>query len=96
MDYIARNQEAGDAIPETSCVCKVRLRRSGMGKRFGTRMMYFYHSPARPLFLPMVYAKAVREDVAPEAKKALAEFTASIKRAARGRRDGRQDERVQP
>jgi hypothetical protein len=32
----------------------------------------------------MVYARAVREDVAPEAKKALAEFVARIKRTARG------------
>ena len=39
-------------------------------------MIYFYHNPATPLFLRMVYAKAVREDVAPEAKRALAEFAA--------------------
>ena len=54
-----------------------------MGKRGGARVIYFYHNPAAPLFLLMVYAKAVREDVAPEAKKALAEFTARIKRAVR-------------
>ena len=47
-------------------------------------MIYFYHDTATPLFLLMVYAKAVREDVAPEAKRALAEFAARIKRAARG------------
>jgi hypothetical protein len=48
------------------------------------RVIYFYYNTATPLFLLMVYAKAVREDVAPEAKKALAEFAARIKRAARG------------
>ena len=48
------------------------------------RVVYFYHNLATPLFLLMVYAKAVREDVTPEAKKALAEFAARIKRAARG------------
>ncbi len=84
VDYIARNPEAGDVIPETSGVRKVRWRRQGSGKRGGVRVIYFYHNSATPLFLLMVYAKAVREDVAPEAKKALAEFAARIKRTARG------------
>jgi hypothetical protein len=84
VDFIARNPEAGDVIPETGGVRKVRWRRAGMGKRGGTRVIYFYHNPTTPLFLLMVYAKAVREDVAPEAKRVLAEFAARIKRAARG------------
>ncbi len=54
-----------------------------MGKRGGTRVIYFYHNAVTPLYLLMVYAKAVREDVAPEAKKALADVVARIKRAAR-------------
>jgi hypothetical protein len=84
VDYIARNPEAGDVIPETGGVRKVRWRRQGTGKRGGVRVIYFYHNAASPLFLLMVYAKAVREDVAPEAKRVLAEFAARIKRAARG------------
>ena len=84
VDYIARNPDAGDVIPETGGVRKVRWRRQGMGKRGGARVIYFYYNLATPLFLLMVYAKAVREDVAPEAKKALAEFAARIKRAERG------------
>jgi hypothetical protein len=84
VDCIARNPEAGDLIPDTGGVRKVRWRRQGMGKRGGTRVIYFCYDLATPLFLLMVYAKAVREDVAPEAKKALAEFAARIKRAARG------------
>ena len=84
VDYIARNPEAGDVIPATGGVRKVRWRRQGSGKRGGVLVIYFYHDTATPLFLLMVYAKAVREDVAPEAKRALAEFAARIKRAARG------------
>ena len=84
VDYIARNPEVGDLIPDTGGVRKVRWRRQGMGKRGGARVIYFYHNPTTPLFLLMVYAKAVREDVAPEAKRALAEFAARIKRAGRG------------
>jgi hypothetical protein len=33
VDYIARNPEAGDLIPDTGGVRKVRWRRQGMGKR---------------------------------------------------------------
>ena len=84
VDYIARNPEAGDVIQGTGGVRKVRWRRQGTGKRGGVRVTYFYHDTATPLFLLMVYAKAVREDVAPEAKSALAEFAARIKRAVRG------------
>jgi hypothetical protein len=84
VDYIARNPEIGDLVPETGGVRKVRWRRQGMGKRGGVRVIYFYHDPTTPLFLLMVYAKAMREDVTPEAKKALAEFAARIKRAGRG------------
>ena len=84
VDYIARNPESGDVVPDTGGIRKVRWRRQGMGKRGGVRVIYFYHSPLMPLYLLMVYSKAIREDVAPEAKKALAEFAARIKRAARG------------
>jgi hypothetical protein len=85
VDFVARNPEASDLIPETGGVRKLRWRRQGSGKRGGVRVIYFYHNPATPLFLLMVYAKAVREDVAPEAKRALAVFAARIKRAARER-----------
>ena len=84
VDFIAQNPEAGDVIPETGGVRKIRWARTGTGKRGGTRVIYFYHDRDRPLYLLMVYAKAVREDVTPAAKKALAEFAARIKRAARG------------
>ncbi len=84
IDYIARNPELGDVIPETGGVRKLRWGRQGMGKRGGVRMIYFYHHPQTPRFLLMVYAKAVRQDVAPEARRALAVFAARIKRAARG------------
>ena len=42
--------------------------------------MYFYHGQEVPLFLLTVYAKAVREDLSPAAKQALAEYVARIKR----------------
>ncbi len=88
VDFIARNPEAGDVVPATGGVRKIRWRRQGSGKRGGVRVIYFYHSTNAPLFLLMVYAKAVREDVSPDAKRALADFAARLKRSLRPAQGG--------
>jgi hypothetical protein len=44
IDFIARNPEEGDLIPETGGVRKIRWARPGSGKRGGARVIYFYHS----------------------------------------------------
>ena len=51
VDFIARNPEAGDLIPASGGVRKVRWGRRGSGKRGGVRVIYFYHDPAMPLLL---------------------------------------------
>ena len=54
VDFIARNPEAGDLIPASGGVRKVRWGRHGSGKRGGVRVIYFYHDPGMPLYLLMV------------------------------------------
>jgi len=83
IDFIAREPEAGVLIPGTEDVRKVRWRRRGAGKRGGVRVVYFYHSDDLPLFLLMIYAKSVQEDLSADAKLALAQFAARIKQASR-------------
>jgi len=90
VDFIARNPEAGDLIPATGGVRKVRWRRQGSGKRGGVRVIYFYHHSDAPIYLLMIYAKARREDLSPEAKRAVQAAAARIKQAtAPARREGR-------
>jgi RelE toxin of RelEB toxin-antitoxin system len=79
VDFIARNPEAGDVIPETGGVRKVRWGRQGSGKRGGVRVIYFYHHADAPLYLLMVYAKARREDLSPDARRAVQALAARIK-----------------
>ena len=51
VDYIARNPEAGDEIPGTGGVRKIRWSRRGIGKRGGVRVIYFYYHAGAPIFL---------------------------------------------
>jgi hypothetical protein len=86
IDFIARNPESGDVIPDTGGVRKVRWGRRGSGKRGGVRVVYFFYDAGAPLYLLMMYAKAQRDDVSPDAKRALQIFAVSLKRALGGRR----------
>src|SRR5580658_7011843 len=55
--FIAANPEAGDVIPETGGVRKVRWALAGKGKRGGARVIYYHHSERLPVFLLAAYAK---------------------------------------
>jgi hypothetical protein len=79
VSFIAANPEAGDVIPETGGVRKVRWSRPGSGKRGGVRVAYFYHDTKRPLYLLMVYAKARKADLSPAEKRSVRKLTAVLK-----------------
>jgi hypothetical protein len=79
VNFIAWNPETGDVIPETGGVRKVRWSRSGIGRRGGARVIYFYHNADRPVYLLMVYAKARREDLTPDEKKTVRKLAAVLK-----------------
>lgn len=79
IDFIARNPEEGDVIPETGGVRKIRWVRPGSGKRGGARVIYFYHNSDRPLYLLMVYAKARQENLRADEKKIVRKLAAILK-----------------
>ena len=79
VDHFAHNPEAGDVIPGTGGVRKLRWVRSGSGKRGGARVIYFYYRPDCPLYLLLAYAKARATDLSADEKKAVAAFAATIK-----------------
>jgi hypothetical protein len=84
VDFIARNPEIGDLVPGSGGVRKVRWSRRGSGKRGGVRIIYFYHDPAMPLYLLMIYAKAQRDDLSLDARRTVQGLVARLK-AAYGR-----------
>ena len=81
VDFIALNPEAGDLIPQTGGVRKIRWGRQGSGKRGGVRIIYFYHDAGMPLYLLMIYTKARRDDLSPEARRTVQGLVAQLKQA---------------
>jgi hypothetical protein len=79
INFIALNPEAGDIIPETGGVRKIRWSRGGAGKRGGARVIYYYHIAEHPLYLLMAYAKARQENLTPEEKRTMRELAALLK-----------------
>jgi mRNA-degrading endonuclease RelE of RelBE toxin-antitoxin system len=85
IDFIAANPEEGDMIPDTGGIRKIRWSRQGSGKRGGVRVIYFYHDPAMPLYLLMVYAKARQGDLSPDEKRRVQSLVTVLKQS-HGRR----------
>ena len=69
--YVALHPEAGDVIPETGGLRKLRWAAKGRGKRGGSRVIYYFHDIHVPLFLMAIFAKTVQTDLPPRQRKAL-------------------------
>jgi len=63
VDHLARNPLAGDLIPGTGGVRKLRWALEGRGKRGGARVVYYYHNEVMPIFALTAYAKNERADI---------------------------------
>jgi hypothetical protein len=46
-------------------------------------VIYFYHDPGMPLYLLMIYAKAQRDDLSPDARRTAQGLAARLKEAHR-------------
>lgn len=84
--FLASNPTAGDIIPGTGGVRKVRYQASGRGKRGGARVIYFYFDDDYPLIALTLYAKNEREDLTPEGKRVISQIAEAIKAEARKRK----------
>jgi hypothetical protein len=83
VDYVAANPQAGDLIPETGGLRKVRWGRQSVGKRGGVRVIYYFYDLDMPLYLITVYAKSAREDLGPDEKRTLAALAVELKHLGR-------------
>ena len=83
VNFIAANPYAGDVIPDTGGLRKVRWGRPGIGKRGGVRVIYFYHDDSMPLYLLLIYAKTERENWTRDERLRAQALTEQIKQTYR-------------
>ncbi len=73
IDWISENPLAGDVIPATGGLRKVRWKREGMGKRGGARVIYYNRLANGDIVLLLVYAKAKFDNIRPEVLRKIKE-----------------------
>ena len=76
---------AGDEIPGTRGVRKLRFAASGRGKRGGARVIYFYGGDHMPIYALLAYAKSAKTDLNPVERRAVAALVEAIKIAGKER-----------
>lgn len=73
QQFLMQNPEAGELVPGSGGVRKVRWARPGMGKRGGLRIIYLVRYQPKEFWMLTLYAKAKREDVPAHILKQLLE-----------------------
>jgi hypothetical protein len=79
--YLIDHPDAGDAIPGSGGVRKLRWAGKGKGKRGGARIIYLYVVVAARIYLIRCYAKNVKTDLTADEKKQLRQIAANLKGA---------------
>ncbi len=71
--WLAENPYAGDVVPGSGGVRKVRWGRKGQGKRGGIRIVYFIQLGNGLIWLLTLYAKSKKENIPAHILKTLKE-----------------------
>ncbi len=79
IDYLAEHPVAGDEIPGTGGVRKMRFGASGRGKRGGVRVIYFFGGEGVPIYALLAFSKSDKTDLKPGERRAVAALAAAIK-----------------
>lgn len=69
---VAADPECGEVIPGTGGFRKVRVGRSGMGKRGGARVIYILRNVNFPIFLITAYPKNEKDNLTQKERNELA------------------------
>lgn len=69
--HLGANPEAGQLMPGTGGVRKIRWATRGHGKRSGARVIYYYYNQSIPLFLLDIFAKNEKANLSEADKRSL-------------------------
>lgn len=74
VEFIAANSKAGDLIPETGGVRKLRWALPGRGTRGGARVIYYFHNDKMPAFLLAAYGKNEKANLTKAERNSIAKL----------------------
>lgn len=80
VEIIAHDPEAGDIIPKTGGVRKLRVGREGQGKSGSFRVIYYYYDPGHPVILFTVFGKGEKANISDAEKNELYKIVQLIKK----------------
>ncbi len=69
--HLALNPEAGDVIPRSGGLRKIRWAGKGHGKRGGVRVIYYFKKKDDHIWLLTIYAKNEMENISPSILKLI-------------------------
>ena len=80
IDMVAYEPTCGNLIPGSGGLRKVRIGRDGIGKRGGTRVVYYFYNEDFPILLLALYAKNEKGDLTAAEKREFAALMREIVR----------------
>jgi mRNA-degrading endonuclease RelE of RelBE toxin-antitoxin system len=83
IGLLAADPLAGDVIPGTGGVRKLRFAASGRGKSGAYRVIYYVLDEDQPILALLIYGKGERVEMSPEQRRAVSRLAAEMK--AQGR-----------
>jgi len=84
--YLSMYHKAGDEIPGTGGVRKLRFAVQGRGKSGGVRAIYYFFDEVNPIVALFLYGKNEQANLTPAEKKLAASLAAAMKAEAKARR----------
>lgn len=78
VDYIAVNPDAGDIIPGTGGIRKLRWPARSQGKRSGARVIYYFRDLNMPVYLLGLYTKGEKVDLSEKEKRLMRALVGEI------------------